>query len=192
MKPNIKNLKSLIVAIFCFVTLIVVFSDKNHAFAQTAELDLLFSELQDPENDDWKKSEQKIWTEWGKSGSPAMDHLLRRGKQAMQEGQLKVAVGHFSTVIDHSPDFAEAWNMRATAFYLMDEFGLSVADIQRVLQLNPRHFGAMAGLGAIFDQLDRKKNALAVYERALEVHPHQEGLKEKIERLKNEVNGTSL
>ncbi len=192
MKLNTKNLKSLIPAIFCFVTLIAVFCDNNHAFAQTTELDTLFSELQDPENDEWKKSEQKIWAEWGKSGSPAMDHLLRRGKKAMQDGDLKVAVGHFSTVIDHSPDFAEAWNMRATAFYLMNEFGLSMADIQRTLQLNPRHFGAMAGLGSILVQLDRKKDALAVYKRALEVHPHQDGLKKNIEQLEDEVKGTSL
>ena len=192
MKPNTKNLKSLIPAIFCFVTLIAVFGDKNHAFAQTTELDTLFLELQDPENEEWKKSEQKIWAEWGKSGSPAMDHLLRRGQKAMREGELKVAVGHFSTVIDHSPKFAEAWNMRATAFYLMGELGLSVADIQQTLRLNPRHFGAMAGLGTIFDRLDRKKEALAVYKRALEVHPHQDRLKENIERLEDEVKGTSL
>ena len=192
MKPNIKNLKTLLPLIFCSVTLIVIFGDKNHVFAQTVELDTLFTELQDPENAEWKKSEQKIWAEWSKSGSPAMDHLLRRGQKAMRQGDLKVAIGHFSTVIDHSPEFAEAWNMRATAFYLMQEFGLSVADIQRTLRLNPRHFGAMAGLGTIFDQLDRKKEALAVYRRALEVHPNQDGLKENIERLEDEVKGTSL
>ncbi len=179
-------------AIPCSAALIFVFSDKNHAFAQTAELDSLFLELQDPENKDWQKSEQKIWREWSKSGSAAMDHLLQRGIQAMQSGQLRVAVEHFSAAIDHAPDFAEAWNKRATVFYMMDEYGLSISDIRQTLLLNPRHFGAMAGLGTILEQLERPKDALTVYKRAFEVHPQQDGIKQAIERLDVEVKGTSI
>jgi tetratricopeptide (TPR) repeat protein len=189
---NCQKLKSLMRVVLCSAALFFVLSDNNHAFAQTSELDILFSELQDPENEDWKKSEQKIWRAWGKSGSASMNHLLQRGIQAMQSGHLRVAVAHFSAAIDHAPDFAEAWNKRATVFYMMDEYGLSMSDIRQTLLLNPRHFGAMAGLGSILEELERPEDALMIYQRALEVHPHQEGIKEAIERLEIEVKGTPL
>lgn len=176
----------------CSVALFFVFSDNSHVFAQTSELDTLFLELQNPENLDWKKSERQIWREWGKSGSVSMDHLFGRGVQAMQQGRLKTAVHHFSAAIDHAPDFAEAWNKRATVFYMMEEFGLSMSDIHQTLLLNPRHFGAMAGLGSILELLEQPKDALMVYKRALAVHPHQNGIKEAIERLEVEVKGAPL
>ncbi len=178
--------------VLCSAALIFILGENNHAFAQTATLDALFSELQDPENDDWKGSEQKIWREWSKSGSASMDHLLQRGVRAMKRGKLRTAVEHFSATIDHAPDFAEAWNKRATVFYMMEEYGLSMADIRQTLALNPRHFGAMAGLGSILEGLERPKDALMAYEHALQVHPHQEGIKEAIERLTTEVKGTPL
>ena len=188
----LKNIKPLIRVFLCSVALILIMSDNNHAFAQTTTLDTLFSELQNPENEDWESAEQKIWREWSKSGSAAMDHLLQRGIGAMKSSKLRTAVEHFSATIDHAPDFAEAWNKRATVFYMMEEYGLSMSDIRQTLILNPRHFGAMAGLGAILEGLERPKDALMAYERSLEVHPHQEGIKEAIERLKTEVKGTPL
>jgi len=188
----LKNIKPLIRVFLCSVALILIMSDNNHAFAQTTTLDTLFSELQNPENEDWESAEQKIWREWSKSGSAAMDHLLQRGIGAMKSGKLRTAVEHFSATIDHAPDFAEAWNKRATVFYMMEEYGLSMSDIRQTLILNPRHFGAMAGLGAILEGLERPKDALMAYEHSLEVHPHQDGIKEAIERLKTEVKGTPL
>ena len=97
-----------------------------------------------------------------------------------------------TALTDHAPEFAEGWNARATAFYLMNQYGLSVADIQRTPVLNPRHFGAMSGLGAILEQTGRLKDALTVYTRALEIHPHQPGVIEAVERLNAEVGGTTL
>lgn len=188
----LKNIKPLIRVFLCSVALILIMSDYNHAFAQTTTLDTLFSELQSPENEDWESSEQKIWREWSKSGSAAMDHLLQRGIDAMKSGKLRTAVEHFSATIDHAPDFAEAWNRRATVFYMMEEYGLSMSDIRQTLILNPRHFGAMAGLGAILEGLERPRDALMAYESSLEVHPHQDGIKEAIKRLKAEVKGTPL
>ncbi len=99
---------------------------------------------------------------------------------------------HFSIVIDHAPDFAEAWNKRATVFYMMGEYGLSLSDIRQTLLLNPRHFGAMAGLAAILEEIDRPKDALEIYQRAFKVHPHQVGIKDAIERLKAKVKGTAI
>lgn len=157
-----------------------------------ATLDGLFAELQDPANEDWQSAEDKIWREWSKSGSRAMDLLLERGRDAIAAGDYDAAVEHLSALIDHAPGFAEGWNARATAFFLMDQYGLSVADIQQTLALNPRHFGAMSGLGSILERTGRLKDALAVYTKALEVHPHQPSVIEAVERLRAEVDGTTL
>ncbi len=157
-----------------------------------ATLDSLFAELQDPANEDWQLTEDDIWREWSKSGSRAMDLLLERGRDAMAAGDYEAAVEHLSALIDHAPEFAEGWNARATAFFLMDQYGLSVSDIQQVLALNPRHFGAMIGLGSIFERTGRLKDALTVYTKASEVHPHHPGVKQAVERLRAEVGGTTL
>lgn len=182
-------------ATFLFLAVICLFSlnsEKNHAFAQGQELDQLFELLADEDLQDWEKVEAKIWKEWSKSGSDAMDFLLERGRDAMEEGNLDEAIGHFSALIDHAPDFAEGWNARATAFFLQDEFGLSIFDIQQTLRLNPRHFGAMGGLGMILERIGEKEKALDVLRRSYDLHPNQENVKEAIDRLEKETEGTAL
>ena len=162
------------------------------AAADEATLDQLFAELQDPATEDWKSVEQKIWKEWSKSGSRSMDLLLERGRDAMALGDYEAAVEHLSALIDHAPEFAEGWNARATAFYLMDQYGLCVADIQQFLALNPRHFGAMAGLATILERTGRLKDALTVYTKAMEIHPHLAGGTEAIERIQAQIGETTL
>jgi len=76
-----------------------------------------------------------------------MDLLLQRGQDALEEENYQAAIEHFTALTDHAPQFAEAWNMRATAFFLIDEYGLSIEDISRTLALNPKHFGALSGCG---------------------------------------------
>ncbi len=159
--------------------------------AQTEALDALFVELRNPEADH-AAVEQKIWIEWGKSGSDAMDLLLERGRAAMQAGDLDKAIEHFTALTDHAPEFAEGWNARATAFFLADEYGLSVNDIQTTLVLNPRHFGALAGLGMIYERLEENEKALTAYEAALAVHPFRPTLIESVKRLKEKTDGTEL
>lgn len=177
------------------VTLILFFlqiGDNRHAFAQTIELDELFDDLQSEKSPKSQLAVDKIWKEWRKSGSDSIDFLLERGMGAMQNGRLIEAIEHFTAAIDHAPEFAEAWNMRATAFYLMEEFGLSVADIERTLILNPRHFGAMAGLAMILERSEKYEAALEVYNRVIDVHPHSQEANEAIKRLTQELQGTSL
>ena len=91
-----------------------------------------------------------------------------------------------------APEFAEGWNRRATVHFLRGDYGASVADIMRVLELEPRHFGALSGLGIILDRLDRKSEALAVFRRALEIHPHLDGASEAVDRLTPTVEGQEL
>lgn len=160
--------------------------------AHAARLDALFVELQSPELDDWEAVERKIWREWSKSGSAAMDLLLIRGKRAMAAGDLDKAIEHFTALIDHAPDFPEAWNARATAYYLKDQYGPSIEDIRHTLLLEPRHFGALGGLGMILEELGDYENALAAFKAAQAVHPRRDSLIEAVERLEQKARGRSL
>ena len=159
---------------------------------QSQALDRLFSQLQEAGEDDWQDVEKMIWAEWSRSGSKSMDYLLERGRAEMKEGNYAVAINHFSALIDHAPDFAEGWNARATAFFAADRFGLSIADIRQTLLLEPRHFGALAGLGMIYERLDQPEAALRAYEEVAKVHPNRPDAKEAIERLKVKLEGEAL
>ena len=148
-----------------------------------AKLDGLFERLKSAEEGEAGRIETEIWIEWSKSGSPALDLLLQRGRDAMDLGDIPAAIEHFSAIIDHDPNFAEAWNARATAYFMAGEFGPSVADIGTVLTLNPRHFGALSGLAMILEETGKPERALDVYRAAIAIHPHMEGAADAIERL---------
>jgi len=160
--------------------------------AQTAKLDELFARLQKADEADAVQIESDIWLEWSKSGSAAMDLLLQRGQEAMNNGQPDIAVQHLTALVDHAPDFAEGWNARATAYYNAGLLGPSIHDIGRTLELNPRHFGALSGLAMIFEELKRPEKALEVYRKVLEIDPHAEGVPDAITRLTAEIQGQDL
>jgi tetratricopeptide (TPR) repeat protein len=160
--------------------------------AQTAALDDLFARLQTAEPAEAGRIEREIWNEWSKSGSAAMDLLLQRGREALSEGQTAQAIAHFTALTDHAPDFAEGWNARATAYFQNGDYGPSIEDIARTLTLNPRHFGALSGLGMIFEQLGQPDRALEVYRAALAIHPQMASVREAVTRLEAEVSGQDL
>ena len=157
-----------------------------------AKLDGLFDRLKTADVDEAGRIETEIWIEWSKSGSPALDLLLQRGRDAMALGDTTLAIEHFTAIIDQDPDFAEAWNARATAYYQAGEFGPSISDIAHVLQLNPRHFGALSGLAAILEDSGKPERALKVYKTALAIHPHLEGVAEAVQRLETLEKGQEL
>lgn len=160
--------------------------------AETAEVDTLLQELAEPDQTHWMRIERQILRIWGKSGSPTIDYLFQRGEAELQDGQAEAAIDHFSAVIDYAPDFAEAWNGRATAYYLANRLGQSLSDIEQVLRLNPRHFGALAGLGMILEALDRPDEALEAYRASLAIHPHQQTVLDAVQRLTLASAGQSL
>jgi tetratricopeptide (TPR) repeat protein len=162
------------------------------AGAQTPVLDDLFARLKDADAGAAGRIEREIWSEWSKSGSPAMDLLLKRGRDAMAAGDLTLAIEHLTALIDHAPGFAEGWNARATAYFQAGAYGPSVADIAQVLRLNPRHFGALSGFGMILEEVGKDQQALEVYRAALAVHPHLEGVIEAIRRLEAKSTGQDL
>lgn len=161
-------------------------------FAQASDLDPLFESLKTADPDAAKSIEERIWQEWSKSGSPAMDLLLERGREALEEGELETAIDHFSALIDHAPEFAEGYNARAMAYYQADRYGPAMADIQITLSLNPRHFGAMSGMAVMFEEAGLENGALAAWRAVVELHPNREGAEDAIKRLERAVEGRSL
>lgn len=160
--------------------------------ANDSDLDLLFEQLSAEDNENWEETERAIWQVWSHSGSDSLDLLLERGRDALAAGDTSTAIGHLTALVDHAPDFAEGWNARATAYFHAGLFGPSVADIQKTLALNPRHFGALSGLGMIMEQLGYPEDALMAYQEALAIHPHRPDVISAIERLEKEVGGVDL
>jgi Flp pilus assembly protein TadD len=159
---------------------------------QDPALDGLFSELADPSNEAWGRAAADIQRIWSRSGSAAMDLLLKRGEQALDTGDLPTAIAHLTALTDHDPDFAEGWNARATAYYMRGDYGQALADIAKTLTLQPRHWGALAGLGAILDDMGETKKALAAYQASLALNPHQDDVTDAVARLEGLQSGTSL
>jgi len=162
------------------------------AGADAEEIDRLFDELAKPEQPGWQQIEDAIALEWSKSGSPAMDLLLQRGRDALSDGAFETALEHLTALTDHAPDFAEAWNTRATVWFRLERYGLALDDISRALALEPRHFGAMIGLATILRELDMEEEALEILRRAHALHPHRPNVEEGIETLSERLEGETL
>jgi len=157
-----------------------------------AEVDALLAELSQPELPTWQAVEQKIFAVWEKSGSDTVDLLLQRGQEALEAEELDKAVEHFSAAIDHAPGFAEAYHGRASVHFQQEEFGLALSDLERALALNPRHFGAMTGMGVVLEQLGEYQLALDILRAAQKINPHRETITESVERLEYQLGDARL
>jgi len=133
--------------------------------------------------------EAEIRIQWAKSGSPAMNLLLKRGDDAMAMGNYPAAVEHFSALVDHDPDFIEGWNARASAYYATGEIGPALADLAHVLELDPRNFDAIAGLAGLLEETGQEEQALEVYRAAHAIHPHLASVNDGIARLEKSLEG---
>ena len=132
-------------------------------------------------------AEQALWLLWSRSGDADIDRAMALGVEQMQAGRHAEAVAAFSRVISQNPDFAEAWNKRATAYYLAGEYRKSLADCDQVLKRNPRHFGALSGLGMVHLALDELEHAQRWFRRALEVNPNMVGVELELLRLEERL-----
>lgn len=121
-------------------------------------------------------AEQGLWVLWTRSGDKAIDALMAKAAEQMQEQRFNEAIATLSEVIRRRPAFAEGWNRRATVLYLAGEYEKSLADCDEVMKRNPQHFGALAGYGQIYFQLERYDKAIAYWRRALEVNPNMTGV----------------
>jgi tetratricopeptide (TPR) repeat protein len=167
-------------------------SPEDEAARSRARLDALFARLARNDSPDWLSVQNEIWAQWSRSGSPAMDLLLMRAESAMEHGRFELALRFLDDLVRLAPDFAEGWNKRATVYFLLEDYGRSVADIQRTLALEQRHFGALSGLGMILERLGDKNGAMRAYRRGLEVHPNLPGAADGVERLAPDVDGRPL
>lgn len=155
-------------------------------------LDLLFEQLLTAEPDEVERIEGQILTEWGKSGSAAFDLLLRRGQDAIEDGQYDVAVEHFTALVDHAPGFPEGYHGRATAYYNLGLYGPAIDDLRQTLVLEPRHFGAMIGVALMLEEFGNPQDALEVWAMVDELSPADQDVDTVIERLNTKVAGESL
>lgn len=155
-------------------------------------LDELFASLAGAEPREAPRIQARIAEIWSASGSDSMDFLLRRGRDAMDEEAYDKAVEHLTALVTLAPDFAEGWNARATAHYQREEYWLAVADIEQTLAREPRHFGALSGLGVILERTGDEAGALRALRAALAVNPHLPSAREAVERLAPNVDGRDI
>jgi tetratricopeptide (TPR) repeat protein len=128
-------------------------------------------------------AEHSVWQVWSRSGDAEADGLLQVGIEQMNRGDGPAATETFTKAIQRKPDFAEAWNKRATVYFLMGEHEKSLKDCDEVMKRNPAHFGALAGYGQIYLQLDQPERALVYFRRALQVNPNMRGVQQIIPQL---------
>ncbi|MCG8510788.1 MAG: tetratricopeptide repeat protein [Rhodospirillales bacterium] len=158
-----------------------------------ARLDRLFERLQNAETQSQAEMiEAQIWRTWIETGDQELDQVMALGISAMRGGRMDVALMAFDTLTEKAPECAEAWNKRATVHFMLGDYESSVADIMKTLSLEPRHFGALSGLGMIYVNIGEKEAALAAFEKALSIHPYLTGLAEFIARERGEFRGKGI
>jgi tetratricopeptide (TPR) repeat protein len=157
--------------------------------SKAAHLNELFAELKAAADVAASRAiEDEIWTEWLKSGDAETDAMMTMAITAMSTGVLNQALALLDKIVARSPDYAEGWNKRATLYYEIDDYDKSLADIEETLKREPRHFGALSGLGMIMIKLGDKRRALAAFEKAVEVDPMINNGTAIIEQLKAAIS----
>jgi tetratricopeptide (TPR) repeat protein len=160
---------------------------------RTRGLDFLFGALKAaPDEVSAKAVEAKIWAIWLQTPSDTAALLMARAKAAIDAQQGDIALKLLDATIKLRPDYVEAWNRRATLYYLRNDYGRSLADIQQVLVREPRHFGALAGLGMIMQDLGDDKRALDAFRQALAVNPHLDKVPDLVKTLTEKVEGRDI
>ena len=160
---------------------------------KTQNLDRLFAALKvAPDEESAKYIENRIWAIWLASSSDTANLLMGRVKAATDSKDFDLAIRLLNAIIDIRPDFTEAWNRRATVYYTKKDFGRALADIHEVLAREPRHFGALSGLGIILQELGDEKRALDAFRRALAIHPRLERVPDLVKKLGEKIDGREI
>lgn len=158
-----------------------------------AGLDMLFERLHSTTNaEEARLLESSIRHVWARTERHEASFLLTQAIAAMHRGALDDALDRLDQVVALAPDLVAGWNLRATVHYLRDDYPAALSDIAITLSLEPRHFGAWAGLGLIMLELDRKDAALSAFETALRFNPHLSEVREDVRALREELAGVPL
>ncbi len=159
----------------------------------TYSLDTLFGALKiAPDATSAKAIETRIWAKWIESGSDTCDLLMTRVRNAIEDKNYDLAIRLLNAIIAIRPRYVEAWNQRATVYYLKDDYAHAIADIAEVLAREPRQFGALAGLGLMLQDMGDDKNALEAYRKALAIDPHLENIPDTVKTLTDKVEGRDI
>jgi tetratricopeptide (TPR) repeat protein len=159
----------------------------------TNNLDTLFSALKiAPDDASAKAIEERIWALWLISGSDTCNLLMTRAKAATDAKDYDLALKLLDAIVAIKPDYVEGWNRRATLYYLKDDYAHAIADIGKVLTLEPRHFGALSGLGQMLQEIGDDKDALEAYRKALAIDPRLEHVPDLVKTLTDKVEGRNI
>lgn len=187
------NLKGIVAAIAVSVAFCLpVAAQTDGAAADPAGESAILKALADAGPADAVRLDRELQALWSKSGSAAMDLLLRRGREALKQGDTAAAIEHLTALTDHAPDFAEGWHLRASAYFEAGLYGPALADLERALALNPNNYNAIFGLGTILETFGDPDRAYQAYSRARALHPHHEDVTKALERLRPLVEGKEL
>jgi tetratricopeptide (TPR) repeat protein len=156
-------------------------------------LDFLFGALKvAPDEATAKAIEERIWAQWAASRSDTTTILMSRVQAAIEAKDLDLAIKLLDAVVKIKPRYVEAWNRRATIYYMKKDYGHALADIREVLRREPRHFGALSGLGLIMQDIGDDKQALEVYRRALAIHPRIQRIPDLVKTLQEKIEGRDI
>ena len=160
---------------------------------RTRNLDFLFGALKAAPDDTIAKAiEERIWAQWVISRSDTANLLMTRVRTAIEKQDTDLALKLLDSIVKIKPDYIEAWNRRATLYYMKKDYGRSISDIREVLKREPRHFGALAGLGLIMQDIGDEKQALEIYRRALAVYPRLQKIPDVVKTLQEKVEGRDI
>jgi tetratricopeptide (TPR) repeat protein len=183
-------MRGFVVALLAAFMLVACGANERAPTRADPELDNLFAQLEAaPDATTAATIEQAIWARWADSGSPTVNILLERAAAAETAGDAELAGRFLDQASDLAPDYAETWNRRANLAYRADDYRGAIAAIQETLKREPRHFGALAGLGLIYEELGQPRAALEAFRAALAIHPYYETALQGVRRLEPRVDG---
>ena len=181
---SLRNTFAIYSLVLALLTALAGFAASAHA--QAARLDAVFARLRTTSDvGEAKQLEQQILDEWNHSGDVNVDSIFVAGNGALEKGELDMAYRAFDEVIRRAPAFAEGYNKRANVSYLRGNYGAAMRDVGRTLEIESRHYGALLGLGMIFEAEKNEELAMRMYEHALAINPNVEWAREKLKALRD-------
>ena len=181
-------MNKILTIIFLFLSTTVLSANERET-----QLDKLFNELKKNISSSSPKIAEQIWTLWSTHPTDEkLTSILDEGSRLVQDQKLVKAIDIFTDAIEMDPTWAEAWNKRATVYYMVGKFQKSQDDIYKVLELENRHFGALAGQGMVNIQLKNYDKAKLSYQKAQEIYPAMKSSKVMIEQIEELIKRQSI